>query len=97
MLENLESKLNIILNQIKKLKIIVNEFRDKSTKLELENEKLKESINYKTLVIEKLLKEKKVIINAKSLNEIGTSSKETRYKINELIRGIDKCISQLNL
>jgi regulator of replication initiation timing len=96
-LENLESKLNIILNQIKKLKIIVNEFRDKSSKLELENEKLKESINNKTLVIEKLLKEKKVIINAKSLNEIGTSSKETRYKINELIRGIDKCISQLNL
>ena len=96
-MENLESKLNIILNQIKKLKIIVNEFRDKSTKLELENEKLKESINNKTLVIEKLLKEKKVIINAKSLNEIGTSSKETRYKINELIRGIDKCISQLNL
>ena len=97
MLENLESKLNIILNQIKKLKIIVNEFRDKSTKLELENEKLKESINNKTLLIEKLLKEKKIIINAKSLNEIGTSSKETRYKINELIRGIDKCISQLNL
>ena len=97
MLENLESKLNIILNQIKKLKIIVNEFRDKSSKLELENEKLKESINNKTLVIEKLLKEKKIIINAKSLNEIGTSSKETRYKINELIRGIDKCISQLNL
>lgn len=96
-MENLESKLNIILNQIKKLKIIVNEFRDKSSKLELENEKLKESINNKTLVIEKLLKEKKVIINAKSLNEIGTSSKETRYKINELIRGIDKCISQLNL
>ena len=96
-MENLESKLNIILNQIKKLKIIVNEFRDKSSKLELENEKLKESINNKTLVIEKLLKEKKIIINAKSLNEIGTSSKETRYKINELIRGIDKCISQLNL
>ncbi|RPG53357.1 MAG: hypothetical protein CBE48_001885 [Flavobacteriales bacterium TMED288] len=97
MLENLESKLNIILNQIKKLKIIVNEFRDKSSKLELENKKLKESINNKTLVIEKLLNEKKVIINAKSLNEIGNSSKETRYKINELIRGIDKCISQLNL
>tara|TARA_E500000178_G_scaffold352283_1_gene415376 strand:+ start:1026 stop:1316 length:291 start_codon:yes stop_codon:yes gene_type:complete len=96
-LENLESKLNIILNQIKKLKIIVNEFRDKSSKLELENKKLKESINNKTLVIEKLLNEKKVIINAKSLNEIGNSSKETRYKINELIRGIDKCISQLNL
>jgi len=97
LLENLESKLNIILNQIKKLKIIVNEFRDKSSKLELENKKLKESINNKTLVIEKLLNEKKVIINAKSLNEIGNSSKETRYKINELIRGIDKCISQLNL
>ncbi|MAJ98667.1 MAG: hypothetical protein CMD07_05295 [Flavobacteriales bacterium] len=96
-MENLESKLNIILNQIKKLKIIVNEFRDKSSKLELENKKLKESINNKTLVIEKLLNEKKVIINAKSLNEIGNSSKETRYKINELIRGIDKCISQLNL
>ena len=96
-MENLESKLNIILNQIKKLKIIVNEFRDKSSKLELENKKLKESINNKTLVIEKLLNEKKIIINAKSLNEIGNSSKETRYKINELIRGIDKCISQLNL
>ena len=96
-MENLESKLNIILNQIKKLKIIVNEFRDKSSKLELENKELKESINNKTLVIEKLLNEKKIIINAKSLNEIGNSSKETRYKINELIRGIDKCISQLNL
>ena len=40
--------------------------------------------------------ERELIINAKSLTEIGMSSKEARHKINELIRGIDKCIAQLN-
>ena len=41
--------------------------------------------------------ERELIINAKSLTDVGMSSKEARHKINELIRGIDKCIAQLNL
>ena len=40
--------------------------------------------------------ERELIINAKSLTDVGMSSKEARHKINELIRGIDKCIAQLN-
>ena len=65
--------------------------------LVLENKNLLEKLLLKEENIKALKEERELIINAKSLKDVGLSSKEARHKINELIRGIDKCIAQLNL
>ena len=65
--------------------------------LELNNKNLRETLSLKEEKIKALKEERELIINAKSLTDVGMSSKEARHKINELIRGIDKCIAQLNL
>ena len=73
----------------------------KSTEQTIVNESEKAAANLSKVgpnkKIKALKEERELIINAKSLSDVGISSKEARHKINELIRGIDKCIAQLNL
>ena len=96
-MDHLSEKLTKILYQVEKLNLTFDELRRKNDDLELNNKNLRETLSLKKEKIKALKEEKELIINAKSLTDVGMSSKEARHKINELIRGIDKCIAQLNL
>jgi len=83
-------------SQVQKLNTVFNHLKIKNEDLERENIELREKLERKVDRINALKNERELIINAKSLKEVGLSSSEARHKINELIRGIDKCIAQLN-
>ena len=95
-MNHLSDRLKNLLTQLKKLNLTFEKLSLKNEDLVLENKKLLEKLLLNEEKIKALKEERELIINAKSLKDIGLSSKEARHKINELIRGIDKCIAQLN-
>ena len=96
-MDHLSERLKNLLNQVEKLNLTFDELKGKNDDLELNNKNLRDTLSLKEEKIKALKEERELIINAKSLKDVGMSSKEARHKINELIRGIDKCIAQLNL
>jgi hypothetical protein len=95
-MERLSKKLTNLRSQVQKLNTLFKQLNLKNVELKQENQELLEKLERKTNRIKELKEERELIINAKSLNEVGLSSTEARHKINELVRGIDKCIAQLN-
>ena len=95
-MNNLSKRLKNLLNQVTKLNLTFDELKGKNDDLELKNKNLRYTLSLRQEKIKALKEERELIINAKSLTDVGMSSKEARHKINELIRGIDKCIAQLN-
>ena len=93
-MDHLSERLKNLLNQVEKLNLIFDELKRKNDDLELNNKNLRDTLSLKEEKIKALKEERELIINAKSLSDVGISSKEARHKI--LIRGIDKCIAQLN-
>ena len=96
-MDHLSERLKNLLTQVEKLNLTFDELKGKNDYLELNNKNLRDTLSLKEEKIKALKEERELIINAKSLTDVGMSSKEARHKINELIRGIDKCIAQLNL
>ena len=95
-MNRLSTKLINLRSQVQELNSVFDELKLKNVDLERENQELQEILERKIERIKALKQERELIINAKSLKEVGLSSSEARQKINELIRGIDKCIAQLN-
>jgi len=95
-MDHLSERLENLRSQVQKLNVTFNQLNTKNEDLELENQELREKLSRKGEKIKALKEERELIINAKSLTDVGMSSKEARLKINELVRGIDKCIAQLN-
>ena len=95
-MDQISERLKNLLNQVEKLNLTFDELKRKNDDLEFNNKNLRDSLSLKEKKIKALKEERELIINAKSLIDVGMSSKEARHKINELIRGIDKCIAQLN-
>lgn len=95
-MNRLSTKLINLRSQVQELNSVFDELKLKNVDLERENQELQEKLERKIDRIKALKQERELIINAKSLKEVGLSSSEARQKINELIRGIDKCIAQLN-
>ena len=95
-MNHLSERLKNLLNQVEKLNLTFKELIEKNDDLELKNKNLRQTLSLREEKIKALNEERELIINAKSLTDVGISSKEARHKINELIRGIDKCIAQLN-
>lgn len=95
-MNHLSERLKKLYSQINQLNDNYNELFEQNENLKQENKELQERLSRKGDKIEALKQEKELIINAKALKEVGLSSKEARHKINELVRGIDKCIAQLN-
>lgn len=95
-MDHLSERLKNLLNQVQKLDLTFDELKRKNDDLELKNKNLRHTLSLREEKIKALKEERELIINAKSLTDVGMSSKEARHKINELIRGIDKCIAQLN-
>ena len=96
-MDHLSERLKNLLNQVEKLNLTFDELKGKNDDLELKNKNLRHTLSLREEKIKALKEERELIINAKSLRDVGMSTKEARHKINELIRGIDKCIAQLNL
>ena len=95
-MNHLSERLKNLLIQVEKLNLRFDELKGKNDDLELKNKDLRFTLSLRDEKIKALEEERELIINAKSLTDIGMNSKEARHKINELIRGIDKCIAQLN-
>ena len=95
-MDHLSERLKNLLHLVEKLNLTFQELKGKKDDLELKNKNLRHTLSLREEKIKALKEERELIINAKSLTDVGMSSKEARYKINELIRGIDKCIAQLN-
>ena len=95
-MDHLSKRLKNLLNQVEKLNLAFDELKGKNDDLELKNKNLRHTLSLREEKIKALKEERELIINAKSLKDVGLSSREARHKINELIRGIDKCIAQLN-
>ena len=95
-MNHLSERLKNLLIQVQKLDLTFDELKKKNDDLELKNKNLRQTLSLREEKIKALKEERELIINAKSLRDVGMSTKEARHKINELIRGIDKCIAQLN-
>jgi len=89
LISNIEKKLLNLLSSYEKLK-------DKNLKLEDENNKLISKIEDNSQIINSLNDKIKIMSISKSVDVSKNDIKQTKLKINEYIREIDKCIAQLN-
>ena len=95
-MDHLSDRLEKLRHQVQKLNLAFSHLETQNEVLETENKELRKKLSLKGDKIKALKEERALILNAKSLTDAGMSSKDARHKINELIRGIDKCIAQLN-
>ena len=89
LISNIEKKLYNLLSSYENLK-------DKNLKLEDENNKLITKIEDNSRIINSLNDKIKIMSISKSVDVSKNDIKQTKLKINEYIREIDKCIAQLN-
>ena len=89
LISNIEKKLSNLLSSYENLK-------DKNLKLEDENKKLISKIEDNSQIINSLNDKIKIMSISKSVDVSKKDIKQTKLKINEYIREIDKCIAQLN-
>lgn len=89
LISNIEKKLFNLLSSYENLK-------DKKLKLEDENKKLISKIEDNSQIINSLNDKIKIMSISKSVDVSKNDIKQTKLKINEYIREIDKCIAQLN-
>jgi chromosome segregation ATPase len=89
LISNIEKKLSNLLSSYENLK-------NKNLKLEDENNKLISKIEDNSQIINSLNDKIKIMSISKSVDVSKNDVKQTKLKINEYIREIDKCIAQLN-
>lgn len=89
LISNIEKKLSNLLSSYENLK-------GKNLKLEDENKKLTSKIEDNSQIINSLNDKIKIMSISKSVDVSKNDIKQTKLKINEYIREIDKCIAQLN-
>tara|TARA_B100001287_G_C22533089_1_gene458368 strand:+ start:356 stop:643 length:288 start_codon:yes stop_codon:yes gene_type:complete len=89
LINSIENKLNNLLSAYKKEKEI-------NLNLSQENASLVSEIKQKSKEIDDLKDKIKLMSISKSVDVSKGDIKETKLKINEYIREIDKCIAQLN-
>ena len=89
LISKIEKKLLNLLSSYENLK-------NKNLKLEDENKKLISKIEDNSLIINSLNDKIKIMSISKYVDVSKNDIKQTKLKINEYIREIDKCIAQLN-
>ena len=89
LISNIEKKLSNLLSSYENLK-------DKNLKLKDENNKLISNIENNSQIINSLKDKIKIMSISKSVDVSKNDIKQTKLKINEYIREIDKCIAKLN-
>ncbi|MBT7896500.1 MAG: hypothetical protein HN564_05840 [Flavobacteriales bacterium] len=88
-ISSLELKINKLLSSYNNLKIENNDLKNENSKISLELEE-------KYIEINALNDKIKIMSISKSVDVSNDDVKETRLKINEYIREVDKCIALLN-
>jgi len=73
-----------------------SELKRKNNIQENELSELRKKVDSQKETIKNLEERNKIIKLAKSLSESNPDTAEMKYKINELVREIDKCIAQMN-
>ena len=89
LISGIEIKLNNLLSSYNKVKSI-------NSNLKEENANLLSEIEQKNIEINNLKDKIKIISISKSVDASMGDIRQTKLKINEYIREIDKCIAQLN-
>ena len=89
LISGIEIKLNNLLSSYKKVKSINSNLKEENANLLLE-------IKQKNIEINALKDKIKIISISKSVDASKGDIRQTKLKINEYIREIDKCIAQLN-
>ena len=89
LISGIEIKLNNLLSSYKKVKSI-------NSNLKEENANLLSEVEQKNIERNTLNDKIKIISISKSVDASKGEIKQTKLKINEYIREIDKCIAQLN-
>ena len=89
LISGIEIKLDNLLSSYKKVKSI-------NSNLKEENANLLSEIEQKNIEINTLKDKIKIISISKSVDASKGDIRQTKLKINEYIREIDKCIAQLN-
>ena len=89
LISNIEKKLSNLLSSYENLK-------DKNLKLMDENNKLISKVEDNSQIINSLNDKIKIMSISKSVDVSKNDIKQTKLKINEYIREIDKCIAQIN-
>ncbi len=83
-------------SKIEKIVQLHERVKDENFKLIAEKEDLLKTIESKKKMINNLEERTKMLKLAKSLSGVNESSLDTKLKINELVREIDRCIALLN-
>ena len=89
LISGIEIKLNNLLSSYKKVKSINSNLKEENANLLLD-------IEQKNIEINALKDKIKIISISKSVDVSKSDIRQTKLKINEYIREIDKCIGQLN-
>lgn len=87
--KQLTRKISVLISKYKALEL-------EKAALLADNVKLKERMELREKYVKDLEKRNELIRMAKTLEESGESPIKVKNRINELVRGIDKCIAQLN-
>jgi FtsZ-binding cell division protein ZapB len=88
-ISSLEIKINKLLSSFNNLKLVNDELKNEKSRLSLELDDQSRQIN-------SLNDKIKIMSISKSVDVSKNDVKETRLKINEYIREVDKCIALLN-
>jgi predicted RNase H-like nuclease (RuvC/YqgF family) len=91
--------MEVISSLEKKVKELVKryaELKRRNTALETELTELRKTVDSQKEAIKNLEEKNKIIKLAKSLADSNPDTAAMKYKINELVREIDKCIAQMN-
>ncbi len=73
-----------------------SEVKRRNVALETELVELRKTVDSQKEVVKNLEDKNKIIKLAKSLADSNPDTAAMKYKINELVREIDKCIAQMN-
>ena len=97
---NFMAELSEIVEQLsQKVTVLVSKYNTLEAEkqaISVDNMKLKERMELREQYILELEKRNELIRMAKTLQDSGESPVNVKQRINELVRGIDKCIAQLN-
>lgn len=91
--------MEVISSLEKKVKELVkrySELKRRNTAMETELKELRKTVDSQKEVVKNLEDKNKIIKLAKSLADSNPDTAAMKYKINELVREIDKCIAQMN-
>ena len=80
-MDHLSEKLKNLLNQVEKLNLTFDDLKVKNDDLELKNKNLLHTLSLREEKIKALKEERELIINAKSLRDVGMRVKKSGIKL----------------